>query len=95
MRRIVLFLVAVCLLLWATSSMAYWRSTAMRWHGDPDEFESTKVRDDGAMKRIALESVRGRAKEIPRRIDPRGMPEPRKERRISIDFSGKRFFLEK
>jgi hypothetical protein len=75
--------------------MAYWRNTARRWHGDPDEFESTRVRDDGALRRIAFESARDRAKEIPRRIDPRWMPEPRKGRRVSIDFSGKRFFLEK
>ncbi|MFH1312910.1 MAG: hypothetical protein ABIJ00_06745 [Candidatus Eisenbacteria bacterium] len=95
MRRIVLLLVAVSLLLWATSSMAYWRSTAMRWHGDPDEFESTRVRDDGALKRIAFESVHGGARENPMRIDPRGISKPRKGRRISIDFSGKSFFLEK
>ena len=95
MRRIVLLLVAVCLLLWASSGMASWRSTIRRWHGDPDEFESTRVRHESAAKRTVLESVRGAAREIPGRMRPRRIPEPRKGKCISIYFSGKRFFLEK
>ena len=95
MRRIVLLLVAVCLLIWASSSWAYWRPTIRRWHGDPDEFESTRVRDDDAMSRLALAALRGGPREIPGRIDPRQIPEPRKGRRVSIHFSGTRLFLEK
>jgi hypothetical protein len=95
MRRVLLLIAAVSLLVWATSSMASWRDMRQRCHGDPDEFESTRVHDDARVRRTALESAHDWAPEIGVRKEPGRIYEVRKESHISIDFSGRGFFLEK
>ena len=95
MRRVLLLVVAASLLVWATSSTASWRDTRQRSYGDPDEFQSTRVLDQDPVRRIVPYSVRDGAPLIRARTEPRPIYHVLKERQISIDFSGRRFFLEK
>jgi hypothetical protein len=95
MRRVLLLVVMVSLLVWATSSMASWRDMRQRWDGDPDEFESTRVRDNSAVRRTALEMAHDQVREVAIQKQSDRILKPRKGRRISIDFSGRKFFLEK
>jgi len=95
MRRVMLLVAAVSLLIWATSSMASWRDTRQRCYGDPDEFESTRVRDESPVRLTALEITHDGVRRLGVRKEPGRAWEQRRGKHISIAFSGRRFFLEK
>lgn len=94
MRKVVLVLVVAGLLVCATSAQAFWRPIARRFDGDPDEFESCRVHDEADARVVPPEGSAASGRRTIREGTSHRSQKIREARCLSIQFSGRRFFLE-
>jgi hypothetical protein len=65
------------------------------FYGDPDEFQASSFHDEADATMVSQRSPRLEPRQIRKKRGPDMDHEVRPKRRVSIEFSGTRFFLEK
>lgn len=95
MRKVLLLLVMAGLLLWATTTLAFWRPIIRHYYGDPDEFESAGSQDKARRCMVSARPIDVGGPDVGKRSSGRRLAEWGRKRCFSVDFSGRKLFLER